>query len=111
MPALALTLAIEVPVWVVLGHLAAGVSWARAIVVGVAVNVVSHPLLWFVLLPALEAATRSTLVALALGELVVWGLEAGMAWFATRRAPVVWLAVSASANLVSLGAGTLLLTR
>lgn len=110
-PALALTLALEVPVWAVLGHVAVAVPWARATVIGVAVNVVSHPLLWFVLVPALEATTGSTVVALTVAEVVVGALEAGLAWLATRRAPAVWLAVSAAANLISLGAGALLLAR
>lgn len=107
--ALAGTLAVEVGLYASLlpRLVPAGTSLTagRAAVVGVLVNVVSHPLLWFVLQPALDRTGATTVVVVLVAESAVWLLEAGLVRALT---PVRWppaLAVAALANLVSLAVG------
>jgi len=84
--ALALTLVIELPVWIVLLGARLAVPWTWATVVGVAANAVSHPLLWFVMIPLGEGATGSTVVAIAIGEAVVVVVEAALGAAILHRA-------------------------
>ena len=60
----------------------------RAAVVGVLVNVVSHPLLWFVLQPALDRTGATTVVVVLVAESAVWLLEAGLVRAAELGPPV-----------------------
>lgn len=110
--ALAGTLLVEVPLYAsLLPRLAppgASVSTARALVVGVVVNAVSHPLLWFALQPTGEAVGAPTLAVVTLAEVLVWLLEGALVRVTT---PVRWLpalAVAALANLASLAVGLVL---
>jgi hypothetical protein len=111
LPAFGVTLAVEVPIWTLLlrRYLGAG----RAALVGVGVNVVTHPALWFPL-----AASRLPVgwyyAAAGGAELAVWLVEAVLALLVIRRrrrgaadlGDV--LLVSAIANLASIAAGVLL---
>ncbi len=106
--ALVLTLTVEVPVYVLGLSAGAAVPWRRAAMVAVVVNVVSHPLLWFGLVPLLTRVTGSELTALIIAELVVWvGESVATARLAAR--PIgLGLAVAAAANAASLLAGVVL---
>jgi hypothetical protein len=106
--ALVATVAVEVPLYAGLLPRLAPVSPRRAAVVGLAVNVVSHPLLWFVLVPLGRSISDRTLAPVAAAEIAVWLLEAAGAH---RFAPAAWrtsLAVAAVANAITIGIGLLL---
>lgn len=106
--ALGATLAVEVPLYAALLPRLAPVSRSSAALVGVAVNVVSHPLLWFVLVPLVERAGGPTVVALAVAEGLVWVLEAALCRVLARAGWRPSLEVSAVANAASLGLGLVL---
>ncbi|MEI2827789.1 MAG: hypothetical protein V9F04_16410 [Dermatophilaceae bacterium] len=99
--ALALTLVVEVPVYAVLARVFAWVSWPLALVAGVIVNLLTHPLLYAASLRFdawWQLAAAETIVALVEGSVLVW------AW---RRRPTeswVWVgAVVANALSVLVG--------
>lgn len=105
--ALALTLAIEVPIY-------AGVLWwlgrvrtGRGTRVGVLVNLVSHPLAFLVARPLLRRAMDDT-AALTVVEVAVMLGEAWGVWRLTREAPAA-LVGAALANTASLALGLALL--
>jgi hypothetical protein len=106
--ALALTLVIEVPLVTAMVPFGRHRTVAAA---AVAANLVTHPLLWFALLPAVEAAGWSGPAALGVAEVLVTATEA--AWY--RRVLVLpgsrALAVSFAANAMSLGVGLLVAAR
>lgn len=118
--ALAATVAIEVPVWATLLVATHGIRWRRALGIGVLVNVVSHPIFWFGIYPALSSRLESVdqWVALALSEGIVVLAEAAVAGACLGRVradgdavtpqPGLLLAIAVAANLVSYGAGVLL---
>jgi hypothetical protein len=103
--ALLVTLAVEVPLYVaalVALHLARP---GPAVLLGVAVNAVTHPLLWWYLAP------RPTLGRVVVAEVLVWAVEAGLLWLALGRRPgnlAVLAVVSAGANAASILAGALI---
>jgi hypothetical protein len=110
--ALAVTLAVEVPVWTVLLRHVCGIGTRSAVLIGVAVNVVSHPIFWFVLYPLLTGLVGDW-AALVLSETAVVAAETAMVRWATRHigaATEVWLTagIAVSANLLSIAAGFLL---
>ncbi len=105
--AFGLTLLVEVPIWTVLLR-ATAVPPVAAVRTAVVVNVVSHPVLWFALVPWLDAVTGTTVAAVALAEGLVWSFEAGLAARLVHRSFGLLLGVSASANLASIGVGLLL---
>lgn len=111
--ALAGTLLVEVPLYAALlprlapasSGGASPVSTGRAAAVGVVVNVVSHPLLSFVLVPVGARLGAATVAGLVVAEVVVWLLEATLIRALT---PTPWpdaLGVAAVANLASLAVG------
>ncbi len=80
------TLAAELPVYAAVLRARAGTPIRWALAGGAAVNVVTHPLLWFVLVPGLRAVTGSHLAAVVLAETAAWFAEgAMMAWGLGRR--------------------------
>ncbi len=93
--ALGLTLLIEVPVYVaVLGR--------RALIPAVAVNLLTHPLLW------LWLGSSAHVGAFAAAELTAWSVEFGLLWGWLRRDPIVVGAATVLANALSCLAGLLL---
>lgn len=110
--ALAATLVVEVPVWTGLLHVALRLPWHRAVMIGAGVNVVSHPVFWFVVFPVLSSAVNEW-AAFAISEIVVVAAETAMVVAFLRRqgdeAPLDVIAgVALSANLLSIAVGFLL---
>lgn len=100
--ALLLTLAVEVPLYVAALVPLGLASVRRALVVAVLVNLLTNPLLWFAL------GARPSLPAVALGEVVVWLVEAALIRVTVRRdAPLVAL-IAAGVNAGSILAGALI---
>jgi hypothetical protein len=100
--ALGLTLAVELP-WYGAGLVAlrlARLPWALGL--GVLVNAISHPLLWWALAP------HPSWARLAGAEIGVWLLEALLLWAAVRRNLGLLLVLSLAANASSLLIGLLL---
>ena len=110
--ALLLTLGIEVPVYVAtLGPPARALRWpvlpwSQALVLGITVNIVSHPVAFLVVFPLLRQLTGRTaaLVLVEIGVLVAEAMIIG------RRLSngVMALRASSLANLASLTIGSLL---
>jgi hypothetical protein len=107
-PAFALTMAIEVPIYIAL--LRPWVSVVRGCLLAVLVNLVTHPVLWFSLV-SIEGSPRTELVAFVIAEALVWLVECALLWLFIRKrgAGVMRLAVvSAVPNLTSQIAGLLI---
>lgn len=83
-------------------------SATRAAAVGVVVNVVSHPFLWFALQPLGRWAGAPTVVEVGVAEVAVWLLEAGLVRATTSTAWPASLSVAAVANLASVAVGLVL---
>jgi hypothetical protein len=97
-----LTLVAELPWYVVGLVLLVGVPWWIALLLGVAVNASTHPLLWWVLAP------HPTLAQTLLTEIVVVVAEATLLAAAVRRDLAVLVLLSLGANASSLFIGMLL---
>lgn len=105
-----LTLAVELPVYAVALWRWGGASVARAVSIGVVVNVASHPTLWFVLVPVVRSLSGSHTVAVAVAEAIVWlgeGVAATLLLPGRRRWPV-GLSTAVAANALSFGVGVAL---
>lgn len=97
--ALAITLAVEGPVYVV-GLLELRLSGpVRAVVLALAVNLITHPVLWLLLGP------DPTLGITCVAEVAVWLVEAAIIWLAVRRELPVVLLLALGANAASFCAG------
>jgi hypothetical protein len=100
--ALLVTLAVEVPLYLV-GLTALRLAPPlRAALLGVVVNMLTLPALWWALGP------RPALGRVAVGEVIVWAAEAGLLWLAVRgRLGVLGgvAVVSAGANAASILVG------
>jgi hypothetical protein len=100
--AFGVTLAVELP-WYVAGLVVLRLTrWWTALALGVVVNAVSHPLLWWWLAP------HPTFARLAVAEVAVWLLETALLGAAVRRAPALLAVLSLAANASSLLIGLLL---
>lgn len=99
-----LTLAVEVPAVVVVGVWLRLGSWPRILAAAVAANLVTVPLLWFVVAPVLEPRL-GWLAAVLWGEALVVAAEAGIyaAWLRCRF--LLALAISLAANGLSVLVG------
>jgi hypothetical protein len=100
--ALGLTIAVELP-WYVLGLAGLRLTSAwRAALLGVGVNLVTHPVLWWMLAP------RPTLTRLTLAELAVGAVEALLLFIWVRREPALLVVLSIGANATSVLIGVAL---
>ena len=97
LPALLLTIGLEVPV--ALAVLAPRAGLAPSALAALAVNLVSHPILWFGLVPGLRAAGLSHQEAVLAAEAVVWLGEA--AAYAAVLRPLDWRRAAAAAILAN----------
>ncbi|MFC4998767.1 hypothetical protein ACFPIJ_13090 [Dactylosporangium cerinum] len=102
-PALLLTLAVEVPLYVLALTALRLATPARAALLGVAVNLLTHPVLWWLLAP------RPSAGRLWGAEAAVVVVEAAVLLLACRRDPALLLVTSLGANAVSVLMGLLLL--
>jgi hypothetical protein len=100
--ALLVTLAVEVPLYVVALFALRLCGTGRAVLLGTAVNLLTHPVLWWCLAP------RPALAALVAAEVAVWAVETGLVWLALRRAFTVLAVVCAGVNAASILAGLLI---
>lgn len=91
MAALALTLLIEVPIYVIVLRRLKPRGWMA----GVAVNLVTHPVVWLLLVPS--RSWPDWLVV----ETVAWIVEFGLLWIWIRRSAGILLGVAVLANISS----------
>jgi hypothetical protein len=103
---LGLTLLIEAPVYAAGLASLLGVRWLPAVVAGVSVNLVTHPLGFLLVVPALQPRIGYW-PALAVVEVAVWPAEALMLYAWLRRDLGTLLGLSFVANSLSLGIGLL----
>jgi hypothetical protein len=100
--ALGLTIAAELPWWV-LGLVALRLTrWPAALALGIAVNLLTHPVLWWALAPH-PGLTRFTLA-----ELAVWAVETLTTFLVLRRGLPLLAVLSLGANATSVAIGLLL---
>ncbi len=106
--AFALTLAIELPIY---GFVLTGryqVGPLRALALGLFINVVTHPNVWFVLQPLL-APSLGYLGYVAIAELFAWWVEAVLMWAWLRRDFRGLIALSLLANSAFYAFGALMM--
>ncbi|MDI1461303.1 hypothetical protein QEZ54_10020 [Catellatospora sp. KI3] len=101
--ALALTLAVEVPLYAVALRAGWRVPWPRAATVAVAVNLVTHPVLWSVLWQVRGAGSYPVLLAAA--EVAVCAAEAALLAWWLRRPDRLLAVLAVGVNAVSVLAG------
>ena len=100
--ALAITLAIEVPIYtVVLRRVGLTTGW-RAAALGVLVNLLTHPVVW------LAINGTDSLARFAIGEIVVAVVEAVALWLFVRRDGALLGLTAVVANASSVLAGLVL---
>jgi hypothetical protein len=99
--ALGLTVAVELPLYV-LGLVALRLAhpW-HAVLLGVGVNLLTHPVLWYVLAPD---PTASLIIV---AEVVVCLVEAAVIWLVVRQDGPLLFVLALGANAASFGAGLL----
>ncbi len=102
--ALALTLAIEVPVYALGLATTRTVQWRNGGMTGLGVNLLSHPIAFLVAFPLLAPAIGA-LPALVTVEVGVVYLEAVLVWRGGRADAAPALLVSCVANVASLAIG------
>jgi len=113
--ALVLTLAIEAPVWALLLPLAGGTpprtgvpAAARAAAVGSVATLVTHPVLWFVAVPALRGAIGGSVVPVLVAEAGVCVVEGLLVAWWRRADRLTCLGAAVAANATSLVVGLVL---
>lgn len=99
--AFGLTVAVELPLYV-LGLLALRLTGlVRAVLLGVGVNLLTHPVLWYLLAP------DPTLLRIIVAEVAACLVEAAVIWLVVRRDALVLVVLSLGANAASFGVGLL----
>jgi hypothetical protein len=101
--ALALTLAVEVPVYAVMLVTGWRVPWRRAVALAVAANLATHPPLWWLLLPLTANPSYGWILLGA--EAAVCLAEWLLLVVSLRRRDPLLLAPSVAANATSVLAG------
>jgi hypothetical protein len=102
--ALALTLLIEIPVYASVLRRGLGIGAPRGLAAGAAVNLVSHPLAFLVVMPVL-ARPLGFFAALTVIEAGVWVLESALLWSWLRRDVDLVALAALLANAASLTVG------
>lgn len=105
--ALGLTLLIETPTYAVVLRRELSIDTRRGAAAGAAVNLISHPLAFLVLMPAL-AKPLGFVPALVVIEAGVWLFESALLWSWLRRDIDLVSLAALLANTFSLVAGLLL---
>ena len=99
--ALAVTLAAELPVYLLVFRFTGLFGWRRGVAAAVGLNLGTHPVVWLVL-----SAHPGWFVSV---EAAVCAVEGGLLWwFAGRREPGLLLLTAVVANLTSILAGFVL---
>ena len=106
--ALALTLAIEMPAYAGTLRVGADITTGRGLAAGAAVNLVSHPVAFLVIMPGL-ARPLGFFPALAVIEVGVWILESALLCMWLRRDADLLGFAALLANAISLAVGLLLI--
>jgi hypothetical protein len=102
--ALALTLLIEVPVYVSVLRHGLNVSAQPGLAAGAAVNLISHPVAFLIVMPALDRPL-GFFPALVVIEAGVWVLESLLLWLWLRRDLDLVSLAALLANVASLAVG------
>jgi hypothetical protein len=98
--ALALTLAIELPIVAPVLVRGYRVPMAWALLLVLAANLLTHPIVWFVLVPAVRPVVGDLACTLT-AEGFAWLVEAALYWACLRRDALGLLLLSLVANLTS----------
>jgi hypothetical protein len=106
--ALGLTLLIEMPTYAGVLRCGLSIDTRRGLAAGAAVNLISHPLAFLIVMPAL-AQPLGFLPALAVIEAGVWILESALVWTWLRRDIDLVNLAALLANTASLAVGLLLI--
>jgi hypothetical protein len=106
--ALGLTLLIEVPTYASILHSGLNISTRRGLAAGAAVNLISHPLAFLIVMPALDRPL-GFFAALAVTEAGVWIFESALLWLWVRRDVDLLSLAALLANVLSLAVGLLLI--
>jgi hypothetical protein len=106
--ALGLTLLFEMPVYASILRGGVGISAQRGLAAGAAVNLISHPLAFLIVMPALERPL-GFLPALIVTEAGVWSLESALLWVWLRHDLDLLSVAALAANVLSLAVGVWLL--
>ena len=107
--ALLLTVAVELPIVTLTLVRGYRLSLARAAVLDVAANLLTHPIVWFVLVPTLRPLVGDVNATLT-AEAVAWLVEGAAFWLVVRRDALGLLLLSLLANLTSYLVGVALQT-
>jgi hypothetical protein len=102
--ALALTLLIEMPVYASVLRCGLSISARRGLAAGATVNLISHPLAFLIVMPAL-ARPLGFFAALVVIEAGVWVLESTLLWRWLRRDLDLLSLAALLANAASLAVG------
>jgi hypothetical protein len=106
--ALGLTLVIEMPAYAAILRGGLHISARRGLAAGAAVNLISHPVAFLVVMPAL-ARPLGFFPALAVIEAGVWIAESALLWSWLRRDLDLLALAALLANAASLAVGLLLI--
>ncbi|MEV4411862.1 hypothetical protein [Catellatospora sp. NPDC049609] len=101
--ALALTLAVELPVYAVALRRGWGVGRRRALLCALGVNLATHPLLWWLLGPWTALSAYPLIMVVA--EVAVCGVEAALLAWWLRRRDLLLAVLAVAANAASVTAG------
>ena len=100
--ALGLTIAVELPLYVLgLGVLRLA-GPLRAALLGIGVNLLTHPILWYVLSP------DPTAVRILVAEMLACLVEAAVIWLVVRRDGPLLVVLALGVNAASFGVGLLI---
>jgi len=102
--ALGLTLLIEMPVYASVLRCGLSISARRGLAAGAAVNLISHPLAFLIVMPALDRPL-GFFAALTVTEAGVWVLESALLWLWLRRDLDLLSLAALLANTFSLAVG------
>jgi hypothetical protein len=102
--ALGLTLLIEIPVYASVLRRGLSIAPQRGLAAGAAVNLISHPLAFLIVMPAL-ARPLGFFPALVVIEAGVWVFESSLLWLWLRRDLDLLGLAALLANAVSLAVG------
>ena len=102
--ALGLTLLIEMPAYASVLRCGLNIRTGRGLAAGAAVNLISHPVAFLIVMPALDRPL-GFFAALAVTEAGVWVFESALLWLWVRRDVDLLSLAALLANALSLAVG------